>query len=175
MGALTEARLDEIARAGCTTCGASRLIFRAYLDARLLLLGGEPVGKLSWCYDGEKFVDGVYEVTCSACGKRLFSEKICPRCHQESGLARALATPNSYPLPSECPSCQGEEVRYVAMLPASTTYEGRRAGPPRTDVDSYDPGFHGYRVDCTDCGTVAELTERCPLCDAPGPLRQRPE
>ena len=33
---------------------------------------------------------------------------------------------------------------------------------------------HGYRVDCTDCGTVAEERARCPLCDAPGPLRARP-
>jgi hypothetical protein len=174
MGALTESRLDEITQAGCPGCGQSRMNFRAYLDVRLPLLGGEPVGKLVYCYDGEKFVDGVYEIGCAACDKTLFSETICPRCHQAGGLARALASGNTYPLPKECPSCQGEEVRYLAMLPAATTYERKRAAPPRTEVDPYDPGFHGFRVDCADCGTVSEQTERCPLCDAPGPLRNRP-
>jgi hypothetical protein len=174
MGALTESKLDEIVNVGCPHCGAGKLRFSAYLDGRLPLLGGEPVGKLTWCYDGEKFVDGVYEIACAACSGAIFSESSCPRCHAADGLARALAAENSYPLPAECPSCQAEEVRYVAMLPATTVYEGKRATAPRTDVDPYDSGFHGFRIDCVDCGTVAEMKERCPLCDAPGPLRQRP-
>src|SRR5262249_55265796 len=97
----------------------------------------------------------------------------CPRCHSDGGLERALAAGNSYPTPKECPSCQGEEVRYIALVPATTTYEKKRAAPPRTDVDLYDPGFHGYRIDCRDRGAVAEQTARCPLCEAPGPVRQR--
>ncbi len=174
MGALTESKLDDIVRSGCDACGAAQFLFRAYLDGRMLLLGGEPVGKLTWCYDGEKFVDGVYEIRCAGCSKLLLSEESCPRCHHEGGLARALASENQYPLLKECPRCQAEELRFVAMLPATVLYERKRAAAPRTEVDSYDPGFHGYRVDCADCGTVAELGERCPLCDAPGPLRPRP-
>jgi rubrerythrin len=54
------------------------------------------------------------------------------------------------------------------------TYQGRRADPARSSTELLDDGFHGARVDCRDCGTVAELTDRCPLCDAPAPLRTRP-
>jgi hypothetical protein len=174
MGLLTESRLDAIVQAGCPACGPSRLSFRSYLDGRLPLLGGEPVGKLSWCYDGEKFVDGVYEIRCAGCSQLLFSAEVCPRCHHEGGLARALATENGYSLPRECPTCHAEEVSYRALLPASVIYERRRAAPPRALIDPYEPGFHGYQVDCEACGTVAQQTERCPLCDAPGPLRRRP-
>ncbi len=174
MGILTESKLEEILAAGCPRCGTGELSFLAYLDGRLPLLGGEPVGKLAWCYDGEKFVDGVYEIGCTGCKQTLFSASVCPRCHSPEGLAQALESANRFPLPTECPSCQGEEVRYVAMLPAASIYVKGRAATPRTDVDPYDPGFHGYRVDCRDCGTVAEQTARCPLCDAPGPLRPRP-
>lgn len=174
MGLLTESGLDEIVSAGCAACGTGQLSFRAYLDARLALMGGEPVGKLTWCYDGEKFVDGVYEIRCAGCTKTLFSAQVCPRCNQEGGLARALETENHYPLLAECPTCHSEEVRYRAMLPAVVSYERKRAAPPRALIDPYEPGFHGYQLDCDDCGTVAQQTERCPLCDAPGPLRPRP-
>ena len=174
MGLLTESGLDEIVQAGCPACGPGRLTFRAYLDIRLNTLGGEPVGKLSWCYDGEKFVDGVYQVSCAECNQLLFSAEVCPRCNHDGGLARAQSTENNYPMLKECPSCQEEELRYLALLPALVTYERKRAAAPRAQVDPYDAGFHGYRVDCTDCGTVAEKTDCCPLCQAPGPLRVRP-
>lgn len=174
MGLLTETRLDEIVQAGCPACGPGPLNFRAYLDGRLPLMGGEPVGKLGWCYDGEKFVDGVYEIRCDGCKQVLFAASVCPRCHAEEGLTRALATENQYPRPTECPSCQDEELRYTAMVPAVVVYERKRAAAPRAQVDAYEPGFHGYRSDCSGCGATAELTDRCPLCDAPAPLRPRP-
>lgn len=47
MGVLTESGLDELLRAGCPACGPGALTFRAYLDGRLPLLAGEPVGKLT--------------------------------------------------------------------------------------------------------------------------------
>ena len=73
VGGLTEPALDEVVARGCPACAGRRLQFRAYLDARLPLLGGEPVGSITWVYDGERFVDGVFEVTCAACKAPVWS------------------------------------------------------------------------------------------------------
>jgi RNA polymerase subunit RPABC4/transcription elongation factor Spt4 len=171
---LTEAGLDQLIMDGCPACGGQRLAFRTYVDARLPLIGGEPVGALAWCYDGEKFVDGVFEVACADCHRALFSDDVCPRCNAAGALPEVLAAPNRWPVPLGCATCQGEEVTYLAMVPARVSYQGKRADRARTSTELHDPGFHGYRVDCADCGTVAELTEACPLCQAPAPLRPRP-
>ena len=95
-------------------------------------MGGEPVGKLTWVYDGEKFVDGVYEVTCAACKEVVFAADVCPRCHAPGGLARALETPNRWPVPPACPSCDDDQLRYVAFVPARVVYEGKRAEKARS-------------------------------------------
>jgi len=175
MGLLDEAGLERLIAAGCAGCGGRRLTFRTYVDGLVPLLGGEPIARPTWVYDGEKFVDGVFEVTCADCARGLFAADVCPRCHAPGGLAVALATPNRWPVPSACPSCDGDEVRYVAFLPARVVYEGQRADKARTATELHDDGFHGIRVDCRDCGTVAARDdERCPLCDAAGPLRARP-
>jgi hypothetical protein len=174
MGSLTEEDLERLAGDGCPGCGARRLDFRMYVDGLIPLQGGEPVGKVKWSYDGEKFLDGVFEVTCPSCKRTVFADTLCPRCHTDGGLAKALATENRYPVPATCPGCGGDEVRYIAMIPARTSYEGKRAEKARTTVELGDAGLHGYRVDCRDCGKVAELVDRCPMCDAPGPLRERP-
>lgn len=174
MGILTEAGLDDLVRAGCSGCGKNVLQFRAFLDARILTLGGEPVSKLTWVYDGEKFVDGVFEVTCAGCKKVLLAADLCPRCHAPGGLTTALESENRFPRLKECPQCQHEELRYFAMLPATVSYEQGRAGKPVTHIDAYDPGFHGLRIECRDCGPIAKVTAGCPLCAAPGPLRARP-
>jgi hypothetical protein len=174
VGLLDEPGLDRLIAAGCQACGSAKLSFRAYLDGVLPLMGGEPVGRLTWIYDGEKFVDGVYEVACTTCKRSLFAASVCPRCHAPAGLERALQTPNGWPVPALCPSCDEEEVRYVALIPAQVVYEGQRADKARPSVELHENGFHGYRVDCRGCGTVAERTDSCPLCDAPAPLRPRP-
>jgi hypothetical protein len=174
MGKLTEPALDELVERGCAACAGRRLQFRAYLDARLPLLGGEPVGSITWVYDGERFVDGVFEVTCAACKAPVWSAEVCPRCHADGALATILATENRWPAPAGCPRCDGEELKYTAMVPARVVYEGKRADKARTSTEMHEPGFHGYRVDCADCGTVAEIRDRCPLCSAPAPLRPRP-
>jgi hypothetical protein len=88
--------------------------------------------------------------------------------------ARALGTPNRWPVPPACPSCDDEQLRYVAFVPARIVYEGKRADKARTMTELYDDGFHGYRADCRDCGTVAERLDACPLCESPAPLRTRP-
>jgi len=175
MGLLDEPGLDRLIAGGCARCGSHKLNFRMYVDGLLPLMGGEAIGRIKWVYNGEKFVDGVFEVTCADCSAPIFSADVCPRCHTPAGLARALETANQWPVPSSCTSCGNDEIRYIAFLPAHATYEGKRAEKARSGVELYDDGFHGYRVDCRTCGTVAERTDTCPLCDAPGPLRPRPE
>jgi hypothetical protein len=174
VGLLDEPGLDRLVGAGCTRCGSLKRLFRTYVDALLPIMGGEPVGRVTWVYDGEKFVDGVYDVSCAECKQPVFAADVCPRCHAPGGLAQALQTPNQWPVPTQCPGCDEEEVRYIALVPAQVIYEGQRAEKARTSTELLDVGFHGYRVDCRGCGTVAERTDSCPLCQAPGPLRQRP-
>jgi hypothetical protein len=175
MGLLDESGLDRLVDAGCPSCGANKgLVFRTYVDGILPLMTGEPVGPMAWAYDGEKFVDGVFEVSCAACKHVVFTADVCPRCNAAGGLAKALAATNAWAVPLRCPSCDDEEVRYVAFVPAKVQHDGKRAEKARTITEIHEPGFHGYRVDCRDCGTVAELRGKCPLCDAPGPLRPRP-
>src|SRR5690349_20318793 len=98
MGLLSEAALDQLV-AGCPSCGGQRLEFRAYLDGRLPLMLAEPTGDYAWVYDGEKFVDGVFEVRCTSCQLAMFTADVCPRCNAAGGLARALSSPNQYPVP----------------------------------------------------------------------------
>src|SRR6188472_1890421 len=71
MGLLDEPGLDRLLEAGCAKCGARKLAFATYVEGLLPIMGGEPVGKLTWVYDGEKFIDGVYEVTCGLQGGRV--------------------------------------------------------------------------------------------------------
>ncbi len=174
MGILTEPALDELVAHGCPACKSNRLQFRTYVDGRLPVMGGEPVGTIVWQYDGEKFVDGVFEVVCADCKHALLQSDQCPRCHAPGALPKILAATNHWPVPNACPGCDADEIRYLAMLPARVIYEGKRAEKARTSTELHEPGFHGYRVDCVDCGTVAELVDRCPLCEAPAPLRPRP-
>ncbi len=178
MGLLDEPGLDRLIAAGCTACAGRTLVFRTYVDGIFPFIGGEPIGGPQWAYDGEKFVDGVYAVECAGCRAVLFSAEICPRCHAEGGLSRALTTLNQRPVPAGCDDtdCGGEEIRYLAFVPARVTYEGRRADKPRTFVEPHEEGFHGVLAKCRSCGTVCgkQPDDRCPLCDAPGPLRARP-
>ena len=126
MGLLDESGLGALIEAGCTGCAARKLAFRTYVDGTIPFMGGEPVGRVTWVYDGEKFVDGVYEVACAACGLVVFSADVCPRCHAPGGLQRALEAPNGYRAPAQCPSCDADEVGLVAFLPAVVTYVLRR-------------------------------------------------
>jgi hypothetical protein len=174
MGLLDERGLEQLVGAGCPKCGSHKLVFRTYVDALLPVMGAEPVGRITWVYDGEKFVDGVYEVGCAGCKRVVFAAGVCPRCHAPGGLATALGTPNRWPVPRRCPRCDDEEVRFIAFVPATVAYEDTRAEKARSSTELHENGFHGYRVDCRDCGTVAERTDACPLCEAPAPLRPRP-
>lgn len=174
MGALSKPDLDGLIAAGCTACGSKKLTFLTYVDGLFAMMGGEPIKRVVWVYDGEKFLDGVYEVGCGDCRSPIFRAEDCPRCHAPDGLKKALGTENAYPVPALCPSCENEETRFIALLPARVVYEGLRAEKARSSHELHEPGVHGYRIDCRDCGTVAELKDRCPLCESPGPLRARP-
>src|SRR5262249_10248505 len=153
MGLLDEPGLDLLLAAGCTACGGRKLTFTSYVDGLLPIAGGEPVGKLTWVYDGEKFVDGVYEVACAQCRHVVFTADLGPRCPAPGGLGRALAAPNRWPVPAACTSCGDEQLRYFAFVPARVVYEGKRAEKARTATELHEEGFHGYRADCRDCGT----------------------
>jgi len=173
VGLLDETGLDRLVAAGCDACGSHKLAFSTFVDGLLPIMAAEPVGKITWVYEGEKFVDGVFEVSCAACNKIVFAADVCPRCHSDGGLATALGTTNGWAVPAACSECEGEELRYIAMLPARVIYEGVRAEKPRSFTELYDEGFHGYRVDCKSCGTLA-VRKECPLCEKAPPLRVRP-
>ena len=111
MGILDKTALDALIAAGCAACGETTLTFQTYVDGLYPLMAGEPVGKLKWVYNGEKFLDGIHEIACVRCKSVVFTSPDCPRCHAKGGLATALATENSYPVPTACPGCEGEEVR----------------------------------------------------------------
>ncbi len=174
MGTLTNAGLDALLAAGCG-CGGTKLHFDTYLDARFSLLAGEQYGALEWAYKGETFLDGVFEITCAACKKTLFSSDVCPRCNADHALKTAMESANALPVPRACPRCATETLAYTAMLPARVVYDGGRAQKARTTAGMEDDGVHGLRVDCASCGVVAEATGACPLCAATGPLRSRPD
>jgi len=179
MGLLDEAGLDRMTAAGCGACGDRKLIIRTYVEGFFPLVGGEPVGAPRWAYDGEKFIDGVYAIECAGCAAKLFSADVCPRCHAQGGLARALAALDGWPIPAGCDDadCGGEEIRCLAFVPARVTYEGKRADKARSLVDPREEGFHPVRAECTSCRRVIGPPadgESCPLCAHPGPLRPRP-
>src|ERR1700710_2643659 len=105
MGLLDEPGLNRLIEGGCPQCGSRKLQFCTYVDGRLPFMGAEPVGRVTWIYDGEKFVDGVYQATCGDCAHVLFSADVCPRCHAPGGLQKALDATNGFPVPAACPSC----------------------------------------------------------------------
>ena len=45
MGLLDEPGLDRLVTSGCAACGSHKLTFRTYVDGRLPIIGGEPVGR----------------------------------------------------------------------------------------------------------------------------------
>jgi hypothetical protein len=167
MGALTEATFTERVERGCAACGAKKLLITSYVEGSFPLIGGEPTGAVTWAYKGESFVDGVFAIRCAECKGEVFSDARCPRCNAEGGLARALETENAHVVPKACPGCGIDSVTYRAFVPASVTYEGKRAGKARTDCDLYDPGFHGLRAECKGCGVFDRREAGCPVCDSP--------
>jgi len=172
MGQLDETRFDAVVSKGCPACGGRALDLLSFLDRRLSLMLGDPNNDGKWAHDGEKFIDGTYRIACPACAHVVFSDDACPRCHAAGGLARALGDTSRLAVPKRCPSCKELELIAVALIPATTRYDGA-ASLPRPLVEPGDPGYHIVAFACESCD-AAVVAKSCPLCDAPGPLRPRP-
>jgi len=174
MGSLDQTAFDAVVRAACTACGATGVEIRSFIDRSLVVMAGEPNDAGRWVHDGEKFVDGTYRVACAACAHVAFASDVCPRCNADGGLAAALGAPSRLAVPKRCPSCNELELLAVALVPA-TARGGAGEGRPKARplVDWGDAGYHVVAFACDGCDH-AVVAERCPLCDAPGPLRARP-
>ena len=177
MGELDEAALDRLIAAGCSDCGGTTLTFETYVDGVIPFLGGEPVGRVTWAYDGEKFVDGVYAVTCAGMPQAALRQRALPALprargprprarHAESvarpdGVRRPRLRRRGAPLPG-FPTRQSPLRRKARRQGAKLDRAARRRLPrrarrvPRLPTDSF------------------RSSDRCPLCAAPGPLRARP-
>ena len=172
MGALGQAEFEQLVRAGCTTCGGALLEIRSFLDRSLVMMAGTPNDDGRWAHDGEKFVDGTYRIACASCAHVAFESEVCPRCNAAGGLARALAETSRVTVPKRCPQCSELELLALAFVPATARYGGETPKPKQV-VDFGEPGYHVVAYACHGCDN-AVVAEKCPLCDAPGPLRPRP-
>jgi hypothetical protein len=172
MGQLDETSFDAIVRAPCPGCAGTAFDIRSFIDRRLLLMLADPTDAGKWAHDGEKFVDGTYQITCAGCARVAFTDDACPRCHAAGGLARALGERTRLTVPKRCPKCNEMELLALALVPARARYgEGPPKPVPLTDFG--EPGCHIVAYACESCD-AAEVVQACPLCAAPGPLRPRP-
>jgi hypothetical protein len=173
MGQLDEDAFDKIVRAGCAGCAATTFDIRSFIDRRLVLMLADPNDDGKWAHDGEKFVDGIYEIACASCRRVAFADTACPRCHAAGGLSRALGETSRMTIPKRCPKCNELELLALAMIPATARYTGSGQPKPEPLAEIGEPGFHFYAFACEAC-EAAEVVQVCPLCAAPGPLRPRP-
>ena len=172
MGQLDEARSEALIGAGCTACGAKVPELRTFLDRRLLLMLADPNDAGRWVHDGEKFVDGVYRIACTQCSAVMFEDPSCPRCHAAGGLAKALGDTSRLAVPTRCASCTEIELLGLALVAAKAN-SGAGTPKPVPLAEFGEPGHHLVAYACESCD-AAVVTQKCPLCDATGPLRPRP-
>ena len=173
MGRLDEKSFEAIVATGCTACNSAKVEIKSFIDRRILLMLADPNDAGRWVHDGEKFVDGIYSIACVACAKALFETADCPRCHAEGALAKALGDTSRLPIPKRCAGCNELELIALALVPASARYGSGETPKPKPLVEYGEPGHHMVAYACESCD-AAVVTQKCPLCDAPGPLRVRP-
>ncbi len=173
MGALDEKRFEELVRGGCAACGHRILEIRTYIDKSLVVMAGDPNNEGRWAHDGEKFVDGTYRITCAACAAVAFESDMCPRCNAPGAFAKVSNDVTRLRVPKRCPKCNELELLAVALAPATAKYGDGGTPKPKQLAEYGEPGYHLVAYACNDCDN-AVVAERCPLCDAPGPLRPRP-
>jgi len=169
--------LDEksfvAALAGCAGCGGKAFEITTYIDRQVPVMLGDANDEGRWTHDGEKLIDGVSRIACTGCGAVAYASDDCPRCHAAGGLARAAA-PTRLAVPRRCPSCNGTELTVIAFAPATVrTAAGSRPTQPAAQALFGDDGFHVMALACDDCDW-ATVSDPCPLCGAPAPLRPRP-
>ena len=131
---LSEEMFSTLVDAGCSACRSRSLVVEAIVARKIPLHGGEPFGAPSWGYKGEDLVRGTFRVECADCHKEIFSATACPRCKAEGGVERALASENTFPLPSSCAKCSSELVTVTAFVPASVAYDGKVAKKATTQT-----------------------------------------
>ncbi|HEY4242909.1 MAG TPA: hypothetical protein VGM88_24005 [Kofleriaceae bacterium] len=171
MGALDERAF--LAALGPCTCGARAYEVKTYIDRQVPVMLADESGEGRFMHDGEKLIDGVYEIRCTSCGALPFSDARCPRCHAADGLSIALASPSRLPVPRRCPSCASTELLVMGFVPATVRAGEGRPSQPSTSVAVGDDGFAMASILCDGCDWVA-VSDGCPLCGAPPPLRKRP-
>ncbi len=159
--------------AACRACGGAAFEIVTYLDRQVSVMLGDANDDGRWTYDGEKLIDGVSRVTCTGCRAVAFESDDCPRCHAAGALPRA-AIASRLSVPRRCPACSGNDVTVIGLAPSVvTTVAGTRPPPPVPRALFGDDGFQVMAIACDDC-EWATVTDDCPLCGAPGPLRPRP-
>jgi hypothetical protein len=173
MGQLDEPRFDAAVRGGCPACGSAALDIKSFIDRRLSLMLGDANNDGKWVHDGEKFVDGTYQISCSSCGHIVFTDDACPRCHAAGGLGRALESVSRLGVPKRCPACKNIELVALVLVGSTARYSGGAPARPKPLYEFGDPGCHVVAFACEACD-AATVAQACPLCDAPGPLRPRP-
>lgn len=174
-------QLDERAFAhhlqACRGCGGTSFDVATYLDRHVEVMLGDANNDGKWVHDGEKFVDGVYRITCATCRVDAFRSDACPRCHAPGTLAATLAAPSHLAVPRRCPACSGMQLAVIGFAPATvrTAAPASGAKPPTPTPRALfgEPGFHVIAMACDDCDWAA-TAPGCPLCAGPGPLRPRP-
>lgn len=173
MGSLDQPAFTALVTGGCPACKSGVLEIRSFIDRSVVMMLGEPNDAGKFVHDGEKFVDGTYRVTCAGCAQVVFTSDVCPRCNAAGGLARALADGSRLAVPKKCPRCKELELLTLALVPVVARYGSGEAPKPKPLVEPGEPGHHVVAFACDGCDH-AVVAERCPLCDAPGPLRPRP-
>jgi hypothetical protein len=173
MGQLDEARFESLVATPCAACQATKVEIRTFLDRRLAIMAATPNDEGKWAHDGEKFIDGIYRIACASCGVVRFESADCPRCHAGGGLSRALGDVSRLVPPKRCAKCNELELLAVAMVHARAKFGGGERPKPEALAEYGEPGHHVVAYACDSCDS-AVVAEGCPLCGAPGPLRQRP-
>lgn len=154
-------------------CGGTTFEVAAYLDRHVEVMLGDADDDGKWVHDGEKFVDGVYRITCAACRADAFASDDCPRCHAPGTLPATLGSASRLAVPKRCPRCQATQLALIGFAPATTRAGAGKPPTPTPRALFGEAGFHVVAVGCQDCDW-AEAAPGCPLCGAPGPLRPRP-
>jgi RNA polymerase subunit RPABC4/transcription elongation factor Spt4 len=159
--------------AGCAGSSGQAFEITTYIDRQVSVMLGDPNDDGRWGHDGEKLIDGTTRIVCLGCKRVAYESSDCPRCHAADGLARA-AGPTRMDVPQRCPSCNSLELTVIGLAPALVrTAPGSRPTQPAALALLGEDGFHVMALACDDCDWVA-VSEPCPLCGAPPPLRPRP-
>src|ERR1700754_3819776 len=118
MGALDQPTFETLIGGGCKACGNAALEIRSIIDRTVGVMLADPTNAGRWAHDGEKFVDGTYRITCTACKHVAFADEMCPRCNAPGKLASVLAASSRLGVPKRCPKCNELELLAIALVPA---------------------------------------------------------